>query len=758
MAIRATCAVILMGMGVLLAQIILLRELMVVFSGNELTAGIMLASWLLWTAAGSALPGKYADRIRQKPFFFALVQLLLAGILPATFLLARALRLLLGVPAGEIASLPHIVIGIFLLLIPFCLLSGLLFAVGCGLLAEIAGSVQRHGAHTVARVYACEALGAGIGGALFSYLLIHIFNPWQVCLLIAVLMFLSSMLLTRRLVFVASLGICLMIATLVLTGQRLDPISHGWGWGGYKVVASKDTIYGTITVISDGPQQSFFENGMLAFSYPDPQTAEEAAHFALLEHPRPQNLLVIGGGVGGLIGEALQHPSLRHVDYVELNPHVISLGRALLPPAAARVLDDPRVEIIPMDGRRFVRHARQQYDVIILHLPDPTTAQLNRCYTREFFAEVKEILREGGVFAFAVHSSENIIGQTLGQFLRSLSWTMREVFPEVICLPGSSARFLGARDKGVLTTDPALLVKRALARGLRLQYMRDYYLLSNLSLERVGYLKDILIPKKGVEINRDLRPICYFYDIVLWSAHDIPLVKRWFLSLMGLRVEWIFSLIAAATLLLLWLGRRSSMSPVLWAVVVTGFSQIALEVILIVCFQIIYGYLYYALGMIITAFMIGLALGGWMISAMLGRITRPVRLLFLVQGALALYTLGILPFILGLHQGVFPSALAGAIERSFPVLTLVAGFLGGIHFPLANKVYLERHKGIGRVGGLLYGIDLAGAAAGALVMSVVLVPIVGIIQGITVIVVLNLSAMLCLGVVAFKKKSGARSP
>jgi predicted membrane-bound spermidine synthase len=88
----------------------------------------------------------------------------------------------------------------------------------------------------------------------------------------------------------------------------------------------------------------------------------------------------------------------------------------------------------------------------------------------------------------------------------------------------------------------------------------------------------------------------------------------------------------------------------------------------------------------------------------------------------------------------------------------VAGFLGGIHFPLANKVYLERHKGIGRVGGLLYGIDLAGAAAGALVMSVVLVPIVGIIQGITVIVVLNLSAMLCLGVVAFKKKSGARSP
>ena len=750
-AIRATCAVILMGMGVLLAQIILLRELMAVFSGNELTAGIMLAAWLLWTAAGSALLGKYADRIRGKPFFFALVQLLLAGILPATFLLVRALRPLLGVPAGEIASLPHMVIGIFLLLIPFCLLSGLLFSVGCGLLAEIAGPAQRHEARTVARVFAYEALGAGIGGTLFSYLLIHLFNPWQVCLLIAVLMAFASLLLTRRLLFVASLGICLMIATLALTGQRLDRISHGWGWRGYNVVASKDTIYGTITVISDGQQQSFFENGMLAFTHPDPQTAEEATHFALLEHPRPQELLVIGGGVGGLIGEALQHPSLRHMDYVELNPSVISLGRALLPPAATSALDDPRVKIIPIDGRRFVRHARQQYDVIILHLPDPTTAQLNRCYTREFFAEVKEILREGGVFAFSVHSSENVIGQTLGQFLRSLYWTMREVFPEVICLPGPSARFLGARVQGVLTADPVLLVKRALARGLRLTYMRDYYLLSNLSPERVGYLKSILESGRGAPINKDLRPICYFYDIVLWSAHDIPLVKRWFLSLLGLRVEWLFFLIVAITFLVLWRGRRSSASPVLWAVAVTGFSQIALEVILIICFQIIYGYLYYAIGMIITAFMIGLALGGWVISVMLGRITRPVRLLFLIQGVLTLYAFGILPFILDLHQGIFSPFLAHAIERGFPVLTLVAGFLGGVHFPLANKIYLERHKGIGRIGGLMYGIDLAGAAAGALVISVVLLPIVGISQGIAVIVALNLSAMLCLGAAACRK-------
>ena len=744
---RAICAFILMGLGALLAQIILLRELMVVFSGNELSTGVMLAAWLLWTALGSALLGVFSDRIKAKASFFASMQLVLAGILPLSFLLARYLRPLLGIPAGEIASLPQMVVGIFLLLIPFCLFSGFLFALGCSLLGEIIGKEAR----SVGWVYAYEALGAGIGGVAFSILLIHCFNPWQVVLLTASFLAFSSFLLGRTLRPVAALWMCILIGTLIFYGARLDLISQGWGWRGYQVTASEDTIYGNITVITDGPQVSFFENGVWNFTHPDPQTAEEAVHFALLEHPRPRDLLLIGGGVGGLIGEALQHPSLRHVDYVELDPHLISMGRALLPPAAIVPLDDPRVRIISTDGRRFVQQGEQQYDVIIIHLPDPTTARLNRCYTQEFFAEVKRILHEGGVFSFAVTSSENVIGHTLAQFLSSIYWTMREVFPEVVVLPGPQARFLGAKTEGILTADPAVLVQRARLRGLQLQYVREYYLLFNLSPERIGYLRSILERGEGAGINKDLRPICYFYDIVLWSAQYTPILKRWFLWMLGLRVEWLFFLIAAITLLFLWRGRKSTSAPLLWAVAVTGFSEIAIEIILILCFQIIYGYLYYKIGMIITAYMIGLALGGWMITAVMGRITRPVRSLFMVQVGVVLYALGCLLLILGLHQGGFAPWLSRLMEVIFPFLTLVAGFLGGVHFPLANKVYLGEGEEIGRIGGLMNGVDLIGSAAGALVISVILLPVMGIAQGIFLIIALNLSAILCLGMKALRE-------
>ena len=739
---RAFFAFVLMGLGTLLTQIVLLRELMVIFSGNELATGVMLSAWLLWTALGSVVLGMFADRIKEKSSLFALIQLFLASLLPISLLLARYLRPLLGVPVGQIASLPQMVMGIFLLLITFCLLSGFLFALGCSFLGEILGKDAR----SVGVVYVFEALGAGIGGVTFNYLLIHFLNPWQIVVLTAALLAFSSLLLSRTLRPIAVLCILLLLFILVVFGEKLNITSKGWGWRGYTVISSKDTHYGNITVITDGSQVSFFENGGWNFTYPDPLTAEESVHFALLEHPEPKEVLLIGGGVGGLVKEVLKHPSINHLDYVELDPQLIKMGRIHLPANAISPLNDPRVQIIHTDARRFVQRVKRGYDVIISNLPDPTTAQLNRCYTREFFSEVKEALRNGGIFYLSVSSSENVIGHTLAQFLRSLYWTMQEVFPEVMVFPGSTARFFGSDTEGILISDPRLLVQRAHLRDLQLKYVREYYILFNLSRERVRYLQSILERGKGAEINEDLRPICYFYDIVLWSAQYTPLLARWSLHMLGLRIQWILYVLGIITLIVLWRGRRlTSSAPLLWAVSVTGFSEIALEIILILTFQIIYGYLFYKIGMIITAYMIGLALGGTMISAVLRRIKKPMRSLFITQMGVALYAIGVLLLILGLHHDIFAASLSYLIEEIFPFLTLIAGFLGGVHFPLANKIYLSERKEIGRIAGLINGVDLLGSAAGALIISVILLPILGIKPGIYLIITLNISALLALG-------------
>ena len=94
------------------------------------------------------------------------------------------------------------------------------------------------------------------------------------------------------------------------------------------------------------------------------------------------------------------------------------------------------------------------------------------------------------------------------------------------------------------------------------------------------------------------------------------------------------------------------------------------------------------------------------------------------------------------------------MEGVFPFLTLVAGFLGGIHFPLASSVYLRGREQIGRIGGLINGVDLVGSAAGALIISVILVPLVGIAQVVSVIVALNLAAIFGLGTGALRERKG----
>jgi len=85
------------------------------------------------------------------------------------------------------------------------------------------------------------------------------------------------------------------------------------------------------------------------------------------------------------------------VDYVEIDPEIIRLSLQYLPPGEQKVLEDSRVHIYFQDGRAYLNSSSKKYDVIILNLPEPATAQINRFYTQEFFLKVKEKLNKGGL-------------------------------------------------------------------------------------------------------------------------------------------------------------------------------------------------------------------------------------------------------------------------------------------------------------------------------------------------------------------------
>src|SRR5512134_1267310 len=96
-------------------------------------------------------------------------------------------------------------------------------------------------------------------------------------------------------------------------------------------------------------------------------------HPALLAHPNPESILVIGGGDGGSSEELFKHPSVKRIVMAELDPVVIDISKKWLGTIHKGALDDPRLDIRIGDGFEYVRSTTERFDMIVLDLTDPDT-------------------------------------------------------------------------------------------------------------------------------------------------------------------------------------------------------------------------------------------------------------------------------------------------------------------------------------------------------------------------------------------------
>jgi spermidine synthase len=565
-----------------------------------------------------------------------------------------------------------------------------------------------------------------VGGCLASAALILHLTASQIALLVALLNLVAAAMLSirgRLKRLVAVFGILLLATILFPAGSRwLEAASLERLWRGFHLVEVRDTLYGNLAVVETEGSRSLYENGLAVVTQSDPEAAEEEVHFALLQHPLPRSLLLIGGGINGSVAEALKHPSLQQVDYVELDPGILEVGRRYFAEQWRNVADNPRVRIHNADGRLFVKSTGQKFDVVIVNLPDPQTAQLNRFYTAEFFQEARRILQPGGVFSFQLTGAENYISPQLADFLRSVHKTLKEVFPQVRALPGARIHFFASKDQGAITEDPRDLIARLRMRGIKTAYVREYYLPFRMSKERMADLASQLEPRPQTPVNRDFIPTAYYFNIALWSVRFQGIWSGLFQSLAKVPFAW---LLAGTVLLwgavsLLAIGNPSRTAAL--TVASMGFTQMGLEVFLLLAFQALCGYVYHQLALIIAGFMAGMALGSWWALPR----AASMRVLTRLQGLGAASAL-----VLWALFRIQP--LPGPVL--FPVLALFSGVMGGCQFTMAGKVF---HAGREKGAGALYGIDLMGSVLGALLLSTFLVPVYGFFKTSLVIVAVNL--------------------
>ena len=129
---------------------------------------------------------------------------------------------------------------------------------------------------------------------------------------------------------------------------------------------------------------------------------EMLVHPALIKHPNPQRVLIIGGGDGGSVREALKHKSVEEVHLCEIDEEVILVSEKYFPTISSELRNE-KVKIFIEDGNQFLEERKNYYDVIIMDSSDPI-GPAEVLFKESFYKKVKSSLRKNGIMVAQTES------------------------------------------------------------------------------------------------------------------------------------------------------------------------------------------------------------------------------------------------------------------------------------------------------------------------------------------------------------------
>jgi spermidine synthase len=212
---------------------------------------------------------------------------------------------------------------------------------------------------------------------------------------------------------------------------RMSEILYSGHTAFQRVVIGRTLNYG-VALFLDGAIQSSEDDEELYH--------ELLVQPALLAHPRPRDVLIIGGGEGATLREVLAHHTVGSATMCDIDGELVDLCRQYMPYWNRGAFFDSRARLVTDDGRKFVREDDGLYDVAIIDIVDMLdNGPAQALYTRQFYELLKTRLRPGAIVA--VQGMEFSILDDKQH--AALSRTLRSVFAEVHSYQAVVPSFLG---------------------------------------------------------------------------------------------------------------------------------------------------------------------------------------------------------------------------------------------------------------------------------------------------------------------------
>ncbi len=692
---------LIIGFVSLLGQVIILRELNVSFYGIELIYILSFGFWLFGTSLGAITGGKSYIPNRTQ---LSLLAFLWGIILLADIYFIRSIRHLVGNVSGTFLPFEMQIIALAVSLIPISFLLGLMF--------QWAAKIYIENNSTLAKAYSVESLGGVIGGLISTLMLKFGIQNFTIAVICTIVSFIIALLYIKdikrnfyRTIIIISL--ILMIPILLFSSsidKRMTKINHS------NLVEAKDTPYGRVSITSSGNQISVFENDALSYDTEN-TAAEEFVHLSLLQCENPKTVLILGGGFEGIINE-LNKYDLKKIDYVELNGDLVELLKKHL----NVFINKDILKIIIDDPRRFLKHS-SGYDVILIGMPEPSSGQTNRFYTKEFFELCSNHLNNNGILSFRLRSSENLWPPPLISRNTSIYRALNSTFKSVVVLPGATNIFISSGTP--LSNDENLLAERLIAGNLETKLITPQYVKYIYSNDRKFEIENIL-SKNLAPINTDSRPTCYQYTVAIWLSKFFPEINSinfFFFSPNSKNNFFIYSLLSILILMVFIIGRFSYKIRRFILMFIAAFLGMVFETILILHYQVTSGVLFQNIGILLTAIMAGLAFGSFAISKFVYN-QNSEHLISRGVGKVLFASFGLINFIFILTQGKFEFGLLG-----ISVLLITTGFFVAGVFAYASYFKVVNQK---LVVSTLYSADLIGGCLGSLAASLYFIPFAGL--------------------------------
>ena len=240
---------------------------------------------------------------------------------------------------------------------------------------------------------------------------------------------------------------------------RIDRVLYRCNTNQQEILIFENAVFGRVLVL-DGVVQTTEADEFIYH--------EMLTHVPIIAHGAARRVLVVGGGDGGMIEEALKHRRLEQVVMVEVDRSVVDLCKKYLPTLSQGAFDDPRLQLIIADGSEYVSQTTQLFDVIIVDSPDPVGPAIN-LFSDKFYQDCRLRLNPGGVLV-----AQNGVPFVQSQELRESAKRLSRHFPDVTFFRASVPTYFGGDMVFAWATEDATL------RSLSIEQLRTRFYEENL--------------------------------------------------------------------------------------------------------------------------------------------------------------------------------------------------------------------------------------------------------------------------------------